>query len=242
MSRQKLAILFVALLAVAMVVFWVIFAQKGKEMRCNRVEIRVYPSDEIAFVTHQRVNELLLDEDRQSPVGKSLNAINLRYLEKRIRRHPAVDKANVYTHLDGRLIAEVWQREPVIRIHAGQGYGFYLDKNGNEFPLSNQYSARVMVATGHIDTAVVRKLYTLARFVHENPFWKAQIEQIFVNEEKDLILIPKVGRSNLIIGDTERLEEKLNDLRVIQKDALTSVGWNRYKTISVKYKDIAICK
>jgi cell division protein FtsQ len=144
--------------------------------------------------------------------------------------------------LDGRLIAEVWQKEPIIRIHAGNGYGYYLDKSGHEFPLSKQYSARVMVATGNIDTAVVRKLYTLACFVHENPFWKAQIEQIFVNDGKDLILIPKVGRSKLIIGDTERLEEKLNDLRIVQKDALTAVGWNKYSSINVKFKDVVICK
>jgi cell division protein FtsQ len=241
-SKQKLAMMFIGLLAVGLIVFWLIFAQKGKELKCNRVEIRIYPEDELFFVTSQRVQELLMDEQRQSPVGKPLKTLNLKYLEGRIKRHPAVEKANVYTHLDGRLIAEVWQKEPIIRIHAGNGYGYYLDKSGHEFPLSKQYSARVMVATGNIDTAVVRKLYTLACFVHENPFWKAQIEQIFVNDGKDLILIPKVGRSKLIIGDTERLEEKLNDLRIVQKDALTAVGWNKYSSINVKFKDVVICK
>jgi hypothetical protein len=38
------------------------------------------------------------------------------------------------------------------------------------------------------------------------------------------------------------LEEKLNDLRIVQKDALTAVGWNKYSSINVKFKDVVICK
>lgn len=241
-AKHRIFQILMVVLSVAVLAGWIYFAQKGKETLCKEVEIRIYPTDELYFITPVKVRELLLDQERQSPEGKALNKINLGYLEQRIKRHPAVEKANVYTHLNGKLIAEVWQREPIIRIHAGNGYGYYLDKNGHEFPLTTQYSARVMVATGNIDTAVVRKLYTLARYVHENPFWKAQIEQIFVDAGKDLILITKIGDAKLILGDTERLEEKLNDLMVLQRDALTAVGWNKYNSLSVKYKDVVICK
>jgi cell division protein FtsQ len=99
-----------------------------------------------------------------------------------------------------------------------------------------------MVATGNIDSAMVRKLYTVALTVQENPFWLAQIEQIFVSEQKDLILIPKIGTCELILGNTDRLEVKLNDLKGFIKDGLGTLGWDKYKSISVKYKDQIICK
>jgi cell division protein FtsQ len=99
-----------------------------------------------------------------------------------------------------------------------------------------------MVATGRIDSTVVKKLYTLALFVQENAFWKAQIEQIFVTEQKDIILIPKIGNCELVLGDIDRLEQKLNDLQVFMQKGFTTIGWQKYKSVSVKFKDILVCK
>ncbi len=115
-------------------------------------------------------------------------------------------------------------------------------QKGETFPTSSNYTARVMVATGRIDSSVVKKLYTLALFVQENAFWKAQIEQIFVTEQKDIILIPKIGDCQLVLGDVDRLEQKLNDLKVFMQKGFTELGWHKYKSVSVKYKDILVCK
>jgi cell division protein FtsQ len=55
---------------------------------------------------------------------------------------PAVDSANVYLSLDGKLHLDILQRVPVFRLNNG-GKGFYVDKDGTEFPISKIIRIRV---------------------------------------------------------------------------------------------------
>jgi cell division protein FtsQ len=78
-------------------------------------------------------------------------------------------------------------------------------------------------------------------FLEKDEFWKAQMEQVLVNDKSELILIPKVGDHQIILGTTEGLEEKLNRLMLFYKEALTKTGWNQYGTINLKYKGQIVC-
>ena len=241
-NNQKVILLALWALAIVTFVGWLVFRNTHQEEVCKDIQVKIYPSEDIYFVTRSRVLQFLVDSLNQSVIGKPLDRIDLNFLERKLSKNPNVEKANVYTHLNGKLVAEVWQKEPIIRIQKDSDYGFYLDSKGESFPISKNYTARVMVATGRIDSTVVKKLYTLALFVQENTFWKAQIEQIFVTEQKDIILIPKIGDCQLVLGDVDRLEQKLNDLQVFMQKGFTSVGWQKYKSVSVKFKDILVCK
>lgn len=241
-NNRKVILLALWALTIFTFVGWLVFRNTHKEEVCKEIQVRIYPSEEIYFVTRSRVIQLLVDSLNQSVIGKPINKIDLNYLERKLNKNPNVERANVYTHLNGKLVAEVWQKEPIIRIQKDNDYAFYLDAKGESFPISKNYTARVMVATGRMDSMVVKKMYTLALFVQENAFWKAQIEQIFVTEQKDIILIPKIGNCELVLGDVDRLEQKLNDLQVFMQKGLPAVGWQRYKSVSVKFKDILVCK
>jgi cell division protein FtsQ len=229
-----------ALIAIAGV--WIAFHQMQKEDLCSEVIVKIYSRHGLDFVNRSKVEKILRDAHGDNPIRKKLTDLDLNLLETALRNSSFIKDANVYTQIDGKLVAEVWQREPIIRIQTDEFNGYYLDVAGDSFALSPDYSARVMVATGTIDRAMVRKLYTVALTVQENPFWLAQIEQIFVSEQKDLILIPKIGSCELVLGNTDRLEEKLNDLKGFMRDGLGTIGWSKYKSISVKYKDQIICK
>jgi cell division protein FtsQ len=241
-NNHKVIVLALWALAILTFIGWLVFRNSHQEEVCKDIQVKIYPSEEIYFVTRSRVIQLLNDSLNQSAIGKPLTSIDLNYLERKLNKNPNVERANVYTHLNGKLVAEVWQKEPIIRIQKDNDYAFYIDRKGESFPTSINYTARVMVATGRIDSTVVKKLYTLALFVQENAFWKAQIEQIFVTEQKDIILIPKIGNCELVLGDIDRLEQKLNDLQVFMQKGFTTIGWQKYKSVSVKFKDILVCK
>lgn len=241
-DKRVVGLILTIAVVLALVVSWVYFGTTAKSEVCNQTDIRIYSDEELFFVTENRIQELLMDANRMSPVGRPMNELNLKAMEARIRRHPMVRNANVYLHLNGRLVVQVWQKEPILRIQKSDGYGFYLDSEGHEFPLSRNYTARVPIANGNIDSVMVRKLYTLAGFVHENSFWKANTEQIFVDAERNMVLIPKLGRAKLIIGDVDRIKEKLNDLSLLYLNGLPAMGWEQYERIDVKFKDLIICK
>jgi len=87
----------------------------------------------------------------------------------------------------------------------------------------------------------INKLNTIAKFIYMDKFWKAQIEQVFVDDNMDLELIPKVGRQVILFGDIDRMAEKFKFLKAFYKDKMSQVGWNKYIVINLKFRNQIVC-
>lgn len=86
-----------------------------------------------------------------------------------------------------------------------------------------------------------KQLHMLATFINEDKFWKAQIEHVYVTNDKEFELIPRVGNHRIVLGNVEDIEEKFNKLMFFYKDAVNVVDCNEYRTINLKFKDQIIC-
>ena len=150
-----------------------------------------------------------------------------------------------------------------MRIINQAGQGYYLDRTGNVIPLSSNFSPFVMVASGSIrepftisktvnifeadhdslqeNQQVIYELYNLASFIDADEFWKAQIEQIFVDKNYDFELVPRVGPHIIEFGKADRMEEKFENLKLLYTEGLNHLGWNQYIRINVKYKNQIVC-
>ena len=76
---------------------------------------------------------------------------------------------------------------------------------------------------------------------NNNPFWDAQIEQIYVTENNEIELIPRIGDNLILLGKIDNFEQKLENLQCLYEQALSKVGWNKYDTINLKYNNQVIC-
>jgi cell division protein FtsQ len=81
----------------------------------------------------------------------------------------------------------------------------------------------------------------LSQYIDKNDFLKAQIEQIYLNDEKEFELIPKIGNNTILFGDTEDMKEKFEKLIVFYRKGLNTIGWNKYKFINLKFKNQIVC-
>ena len=88
---------------------------------------------------------------------------------------------------------------------------------------------------------MLEQIYQLARTIDSDEFWKAQIVQIYVNEEMDIELIARVGQHKIILGDIEDLDIKLKKLKMFYDKGLSKTGWNEYSIINLKFKDQIVC-
>jgi cell division protein FtsQ len=130
-----------------------------------------------------------------------------------------------------------------------------LDERGELLRHSNRYCAHVLVASGDIklrpnqnaynvltdDTPpgtrnIMRELFDLASYINGDKFWKAQIQQIYLNENGDFELIPLVGAHLIIFGAFDKPEAKFARLASFYRNGLNVKGWNTYKTINLKYE------
>jgi cell division protein FtsQ len=193
-------------------------------------------------------------------VGKRLADINLNEVEQMLVSYDHIAKAEVFTSLNGNLNIKITEREPVLRIINKRNESFYMDNEGELFPLSEISSVRVPVASGNIsatenDTVTIenldkmdvsemtnmQKLYIINKYIQKDSFLQAQIEQIYINKSNEFELIPKVGRHIILFGDADNIESKFEKLVVFYKQGIQKAGWKKYKTINLKYRNQVIC-
>ncbi len=129
-------------------------------------------------------------------------------------------------------------------------------------PISPNYTAPLIVANGNImnsyverkirdndaeviDTnsvkPVINQIFDLAKFIINDPFWSQQLEQISINEESEIELIPRVGNHRILLGNGMNLEEKFWKLMIFYKEGLSKTGWNDYSYINLKFQNQVVC-
>ena len=250
---KKVAVVTMWIVLVSGLIVTLAFVNKEEsEIKCSKISVSIAPKNDLLFVDRETILKTFRsDGDEKQILGKKITSLNIPNLEKKLLNNKLVFKAEVFTDMNGEVYVNIKQREPILRIIKPDGTGFYIDKNGLKMPLSERFTARVLVATGNIfesyskqdsiQSFVCNELYKIATYVDKDAFWKAQIEQIFVTVESDIVLIPKVGDHQIIFGDAQNMEEKFNKLMLFYNEGLTKVGWNKYKTINLSYKDQIVC-
>ncbi len=217
--------------------------------------------DFVVEINGEHNEKLLTDVDVRKIIkrrfGHVLNGIpianlDVKEVERVLEADPFILNADVYVGARNKVKVLIDQREPLLRVIDKEGSQFYLDDNGTKLPLSPNYTARVLVANGHIpiydetylDTEhnILKDLFELSKVIVEDEFFDALIDQVYVASNKDFILIPKVGSQKIILGKTINLEAKLEKLKVFYAEAMPHVGWKKYKTINLKFRDQVVCK
>jgi cell division protein FtsQ len=258
--RRALFIGGILLVIIYVIVMIGFVSGRKKQVVCNNLQVRVLDSIEHRFVSSKDILQLIGFDQRKFVGGLSVS-INTYDLETLIYRHPAVKDARVFKTIGGRLVIEVTQRQPILRVINRNGQSYYIDEDGKAMPWSDRFTARVLVANGYINQqfdfrkyrelniqqpdslkpTILSELYQLAKFIQSDEFWNANIEQVYVNPAGDFELIPRVGAHLIIFGDNERMEEKFENLRAMYEVGLPNAGWNTYETINLKYRNQVVC-
>lgn len=233
-----------------LVVLMSFVSEKKKTVLCTKVKILIPGADN--FIEREEI-DAILKQSQGSLIGRDLVGINLQHIEKSIIANPYIAYATVFADMNGVIQIEVKQRQPVLRMINLAGQDYYIDSNGLKMPVSPNFTANVLAANGNImehfsgkvDTLITNlamDLYKVALYVKRDTLWDAQIEQLYVNDAKDIEMIPRLGNQRIILGSADSLETKMRNLRVFYKKAMPKVGWNTYKTINIKYTNQIVCE
>lgn len=215
-------------------------------------DVRVLIPGTQSFISREELDHIIM-RDEGTLIGRKLDKINIQRLERLLRANPFIRDAKVYADMNGVINVSITQREPVIRIINITNQDFYIDSEGLKIPTSTNFTARVLVANGHIlenfankvdtlNTKLAIDLYRTALFIERDTLWSAQIEQLYVNQQSEIEMIPRVGDQRIILGSADSLEVKFRNLALFYKKAIPKVGWDAYKTISVKYANQIVCQ
>lgn len=209
------------------------------EIVCSDLKVRVYPENEMQFISNELIYNLL-ENDRDSVIGVSIDSLSLKSIEEAIEKNPSVKRATAYYSLNGVMGVKVEQRKPLVRIH-GSEEAFYLDEDGAKMPLSDRYTARVITVSGHQAEDKCDEIYKLVKFINRDKLFKAQIVGIFVNEDSEYVLQPSVGTHRILLGDISSLEDKFENLKHSYQNIFEKYGWDYYSLINLKFENQVVC-
>ena len=223
---------------------------KKQTVTCKEIEILIPGADN--FIEIEEI-DAILKQSEGDLIGRNLKQLNLHQIEKNIAANPYIGFVKVYADMNGTVYVEVKQREPILRIINAGGQDYYVDLDGLKMPISPNFTADVLVATGYIlegfngrvDTLMTfaaKDLYKTARFLSKDSLWNAQIEQLYINEKNDIEMIPRVGKQRIIIGNAQGIATKMDNLLAFYKQAMPKAGWNAYRTINLKYLNQVVCE
>lgn len=220
--------------------------QTSEALKINSIELAIDQTVDLSFIDSNKVLDIVREVVKTPIIGSSKKQFNLALVERRLEAYPFIDKADVVIDFSGKLLIKIIQREPILRIINAQGMSYYVANNGYKMPLHFDFTPRVMVATGNItetlvDSAFVKSpmlkdLLLIANYCSANEFWRAQIEQLFVDNYNDILLIPKVGNHSIVFGSAEHLDSKFARLLTFYKKGLNAVGWQKYQQINLKFE------
>lgn len=223
---------------------------KKESLRCK--DVKVILPGRYNFIERDEVDRILL-ENGGGLVGRDLNEINIHKLENTLKANPFIEYAKVYADMDGIVHVQIRQREPVLRVINMANFHFYVDGKGLKMPLSENFTAKVLVVNGMIDedftgkveelsSKLAKDLFRIALFIKNDTLWNDQIEQLYVDLKGDIEMVPRVGDHKIILGDADSLQTKFRNLLVFYKKAIPKVGWDTYSTINLKYANQIICE
>ena len=203
-------------------------------------------SSENRFLNSEEIFDLTNDIINDSSI------IDLNYLEEKIKSNKFIKDIEIYNNLNNVVNININQFKPYARLINNIGDDYYIDKNGEIFPVSNKYSKRVLLIFfknyKNIDKEKNinffqngNEIFKLINYINGNDFYKKQISQINVLKDGEIIMIPQITKQKIYFGNTDNMEIKFKKLELFYKNILPTKGWNYYESVNLKFKNQIVC-
>lgn len=228
---------------VGLVVLMGFIDAKSEEQACTEVEVILLGNE--SFIEQHDISAILMEEFGELQ-GRTLTSIPIHQIEQGLKQIPYVFSSVVTMDMDGKLSVRVKQREAVVRVINRGAPDFYIDEQGHKMPVSLKYVPRVPVASGYISeqydgtldstkSRLIADIFKTAQFISNDSLWSSQVVQLYVNSDRDIELIPRVGNQRIILGGADSLKSKFEKLLLFYQKIVPKTGINAYKTVNLKF-------
>ncbi|MGJ8745356.1 cell division protein FtsQ/DivIB [Polaribacter sp.] len=239
MKYKKLIkyLLFVAL-TIGLMFLYSFTSKRNLQKKVHEIQVEFSDGDN-NFLTHAMVNKLLIQKnDSIQNLPKSV--INLYGLENNVLQNPYVEEAAVFLTIEGTLKTSVKQRSPIARI-VNKNDSYYIDKQGIKIPLSDNYSARVLLVSGVEKDSEIKELVSLVSLILNDAFLKKEIVGIEKYGHNEYQFSTRSGNHKIDFGEFMNVAIKINKLKAFYNIAFEDKTIENYKKITVKYHNQVVC-
>lgn len=227
-----------AFLLLILVVFLFAFSSKrNNHLPIQNTHIEFVGKDHL-LISKDMVNKLLI-QNQQAVECMPKDILDLNVLEAKISSHPMIENAEVYLTVNGEVRVEVTQRTPLARVISEPS--FYIDNQGEMMPLSSEYSARVVLVHGHVDTTNLQAVHQLLEYITHDDFLKLYVTEIIIDEQQQFSLFLRTYDFEVVVGTLEHLNKKMNNLKAFYQKAKSDKLLQAYKTVNLQFDQQVVC-
>ncbi len=212
----------------------------------NKLEINIEKKKgERTLLNNKDVLDLMRQHLGFDPTVANIDEVDFRALEEALEENKYIQEASIYLNARHELIVTIKQRRPIARVMSDLS-DYYISADGIRIPLSDYATIRVPIITGRVQhingktkesRAEFRKLVQLLNQCDQNAFLHSLIEQIDIDQQGKLTIIPKIGTERIVFGEIENTEEKLKKLSKYYKWGRSQDGWDKYAYLNLEVKD-----
>lgn len=236
-----------AVLGIVFLVVVISAIQRKESSLVQEVLIDIQPLEGgSSLLTAEKVREAIEAGLGYTLEGRAIAALDVERLERKLEEEPFILNADALVNAQDRVEIRIMPREPVLRVIDNNGFNYYLDREGIQMPLSDNFTAKVLVVTGSLPRYEERFLqrkrnrlkeaFLLAQLILRDAFLSPMTEQIYFDSRGGITLVPKIGKHTIEFGSFHNAEDKLRRLKVFYKEALPYKGWRKYSEVSVAYE------
>lgn len=241
--RRELKIVAAVLVVVVIIAFT---EKKQAHVSINDITIKIDNLQANHFLDESDIVNLM-QLNKAGLKGTSLDQVNLKGIEAKIKKQPFIKRADLYSDLKGNLVIQAELRRPVARIVRNDGPDGYIAEDGTIMPVSEKFTSRVVLVSGQYVSQMLKKsnmheneetkkIFELIKNIREDEFWNAQIAQLDIDNKSRVTFFPQVGDERIEFGKPDNAESKFKKLMIFYKEILPRTGWNKYDRINLEYE------
>ncbi len=245
--RKILQVLLTFVVTACCIVAMVSAARIENSETLTSIAVHIRNDKKYHFIEQKEILDKVINDRHIDITHTPLGRLDIHTMEQLILSDPWVSEAQVYIDNEHVLHISVTQRIPVARIFQQNGISYYLDTTLSAMPLSDNFKYYTTVVTNVPDLkndsagiAMKKQVVSMARHILADSFWNAQISQVIVDSDGAFELMPVIGNQRILFGDASRINEKFGNLFLFYKNVLNRIGWDKYETLDVRYKDQVI--
>lgn len=222
-----------------LVVFLYSFASNRNDKRkIAKPEIELLNS-ESPFVTHEMVNNLLKDNFGGS-FSIQKDRVNLKKIEQNINKHNLIENSQVFLSVNGSFKTVIKQKIPIARVFYNNA-SFYIDYKGNKMPLSDNFTARVPLVYGDINTRYNQNFVALLQTIYQDDFLKKNIIGLKIASDGSIIMKNRNYSYDIIFGRPIHINKKYDNYKAFFQKAVQDTLIDYYKKVNLKFTKQVVC-
>ena len=224
--------LFFAMVLIMMILMSAVAYFRNKNCLVEKFVVN-FESQGPHFLSYSLVDKLLIQNKGELP-WKGKDSLVLNMLESSLEKNPYIDIAEVYHFKKGILGVNIQEKKPVVRIQSSDQY--YLDKEGNQFPISNNYTPKVPLFMGILQEDNKKDLLLLIKHLNKDAFLKNELAYIHFRSNSYFIGLRSYA-FEVEIGQVRFLDEKISKLKVFCAYHDINKMKSEYNLINLKFKN-----